>query len=247
MILGSNSTGSAPTRLLISVRSASEAALALEGGADIIDVKEPRDGVLGAAPLDVIRAVVDTVAGRRPVSATVGDVPFHAAAEAARAVAATGVDYVKIGAFGIWSAGDFDLRPFAPLIAAGRRLVLVMFADRAPDFAVVPQLGAAGFRGVMLDTVAKDGSSLTAHLDMTTLSLFVTEACHAGLFAGLAGSLRATDIAPLLALAPDVLGFRGAACKGGARREELDKAKLIALRQSMPQNQLHNGAQGKDE
>lgn len=229
MILRSELTHSAHTRMLISVRAAAEAALALNAGADIIDVKEPRAGVLGAAPLDVIRAVVQTVAGRRPVSATVGDVPFRDAAEAARTVAATGVDFVKIGAFGIGSAAEFDSRPFAPLIETGCRLVLVMFADCAPDFALVPRLGMAGFRGVMLDTATKDGRSLTSHLDLATLSFFVAGARDAGLFAGLAGSLRATDVAPLLALAPDVIGFRGAACKAGARHEQLDKSALLSL------------------
>ena len=35
------------TRLLVSVRSAEEAEIALAGGADVIDVKEPRRGALG--------------------------------------------------------------------------------------------------------------------------------------------------------------------------------------------------------
>jgi (5-formylfuran-3-yl)methyl phosphate synthase len=234
-------------QLLISVRSAREAALALEGGADIIDVKEPRHGVLGAAPLDVIRAIVETVDGRRPVSATVGDVPFRDAVEAARAVAATGVDFVKIGAFDVVAGAGLDLGPFAPSITAGNRLILVMFADRTPDFAIIPRLGAAGFRGVMLDTAGKNGGGLTTHLDAADLSRFLGLARGAGLFAGLAGSLRATDIAPLLALKPDVLGFRGAACKACARQEELDLSALSALRRLIPQEGQGTGADKEHE
>ena len=40
--------------LLVSVRSAAEALAALAGGADVIDVKEPNQGSLGAADDDTI-------------------------------------------------------------------------------------------------------------------------------------------------------------------------------------------------
>ena len=55
---------SATTKLLVSVRSAAEALTALEGGAALIDVKEPAHGSLGRADLQVIGEVVRAV-GRR--------------------------------------------------------------------------------------------------------------------------------------------------------------------------------------
>ena len=55
------------TRLLVSVRSAAEARTALAGGADVIDVKEPAHGSLGRASTEVIREVIDAVAGCVPV------------------------------------------------------------------------------------------------------------------------------------------------------------------------------------
>src|SRR4051794_2290794 len=59
--------------LLVSVRSAAEALAALAGGADVIDVKEPKNGSLGAADDDTISAVVRAVNGRAPVSAALGE------------------------------------------------------------------------------------------------------------------------------------------------------------------------------
>jgi uncharacterized protein (UPF0264 family) len=59
--------------LLVSVRSAAEAAAALAGGAGLIDVKEPARGALGRADAAVIAAVVRAVGGRRPVSAALGE------------------------------------------------------------------------------------------------------------------------------------------------------------------------------
>jgi uncharacterized protein (UPF0264 family) len=61
------------TKLLVSVRDAEEAEDAVVAGAHLIDVKEPRAGSLGAAPLEVIDEVIRTVAGRRAVSAAFGE------------------------------------------------------------------------------------------------------------------------------------------------------------------------------
>ena len=66
-----NST--ADSQLLVSVRSAAEALAALEGGAALIDVKEPSRGSLGRADADVIRDVAAVVRKRRPVSAALGE------------------------------------------------------------------------------------------------------------------------------------------------------------------------------
>ncbi|MEJ2116544.1 MAG: (5-formylfuran-3-yl)methyl phosphate synthase, partial [Alphaproteobacteria bacterium] len=123
-------------QLLISVRSAEEAEIAFAGGADIIDIKEPARGILGAAPLEVIRAIVERVGGKRPVSATVGDIPLGQALAASEATAATGVNYVKIGAF---PGGDpaTGLMALKSLADKGVQLILVMFADMEPELRLV--------------------------------------------------------------------------------------------------------------
>src|SRR5262245_29672057 len=62
-----------PSQLLISVRSAVEVEAALAGGADLIDIKEPRRGPLGPADPDIVADVLRAVGGRRPVSAACGE------------------------------------------------------------------------------------------------------------------------------------------------------------------------------
>ncbi len=62
-------------RLLVSVFGPHEVAAALEGGADIVDVKDPHAGALGAAGPDVLRAVASLVDGRASISAALGDGP----------------------------------------------------------------------------------------------------------------------------------------------------------------------------
>ena len=91
----------------------------------------------------------------------------------------------------------------------------------------------AGFIGVMLDTGLKDGRSLRDHLSADALAEFIGQARDAGLWAGLAGSLKLADITPLAALEPSILGFRGALCRGGARREVMDPDRIAAVVQSV--------------
>ena len=105
-------------------------------------------------------------------------------------------------------------------------------ADRISDFSLVPHLARAGFIGVMLDTAAKSAGALTDVMARDKLEAFLAIAREHHLAAGLAGSLRECDIAPLAALGPDVLGFRGALCAGG-RTGTLEEARVLAVRRAI--------------
>jgi (5-formylfuran-3-yl)methyl phosphate synthase len=220
------------TLFLASVRSAEEAAIALAGGADIIDAKEPAEGALGAVPLPELAAILRAVAGRRPVSATIGDCPLDEAADRVAATAATGVDYVKIGFFGDASAAA--LARLNDCAARGARLIAVLFADCDPQWELIPRLAALRFSGVMLDTARKGQGGLRSHLDKSDLACFIGEARSHGLIAGLAGSLTREDAGALLPLRPDVLGFRGALCSGGSRAQSLNGEQIRAMRALIP-------------
>ena len=218
--------------LLASVATLDEAATALELGADILDLKRPAEGALGAWPLELVREAVARFGGRRPLSATIGDLPPVAdqVVPAAHAAAETGVDYVKIGLF---AGGDPEacIAALAPL-AANHRLIAVLMADQAPDLGLLPRLAGAGFAGAMLDTAGKQNGGLRTHLSDAGLARFVTLARMNGLLCGLAGSLGLDDIAPLAALEPDYLGFRGALCAGD-RAGRLDPNAFRAVRAAL--------------
>jgi len=219
------------SRMLASVTNVDEALIALEGGADIIDLKNPSQGALGALPPDMLREIVAAVDHRKPVSATIGDLPMQPelVVKAVCDTAATGVDIVKIGFFG--AAGHEEcIRALQPLAAQGIPMVAVLFADDAPDFGLIPQLARAGIHGVMLDTAIKNGKRLRDHLDDTRLQLFVEQAHAQNLLAGLAGSLAISDIEALMRLDADYLGFRGALCHASERRAVLDPLRLSGLR-----------------
>lgn len=224
--------------LLASVANLAELDAALDAGADIVDLKNPAAGALGAwedAPLRAAVARFRAGGAGADLSATAGDHPLDADTirAAAERTAGTGVPLVKIGfALPLDAAADALAPCLAALqpLARQTRLIAVLFADRHPDLTLVPRFAAAGFHGVMLDTADKAAGGLLRHMDLDALAGFVAAARAEGLLTGLAGSLALSDIAPLCALGPHYLGFRGALCTGG-RTGVLDPARLHAVRE----------------
>lgn len=225
---------------LASVANLDEMETALACGVDIVDLKNPSEGALGAWPEDRLKEAVTRWRAHQPgpnLSATVGDHPLDAArlAAAAARTAASGVPLVKIGfalpRHGAEAALAPCLAALAP-IARDTRLIAVLFADQAPDIELVPAFAAAGFAGIMLDTADKAAGSLRAHLAEATLARFVELARRHKLMTGLAGSLKLADVAPLAALHPDYLGFRGALCAEG-RTGALDPDRLAAVARAL--------------
>lgn len=228
------------TAMLASVTGPAEAETAIAGGADIIDLKDPAAGALGALPAERVAATVAAIAGRRPASAVAGaeDLSPDALAAAVDAAAATGVAYVKVGLYG---AEERQRATIAALSASARRtrLVAVLFADHFADgkrdpAALIPALTEAGFAGVMLDTADKARGRLLVHIDVTRLAGFVQSARGHGLIVGLAGGLESPDVPRLITLSPDFLGFRGALCAAGRRADGLDPADIAAIRALIP-------------
>jgi len=210
------------TKLLVSVRTSEEALEALAAGADIIDLKDPAQGALGALPASVIDEIVHLVNGRLPISATIGDLPMDAESVmfAIEHTSKIGVDIIKAGFFGASEAHDKWVKVLQSY-TAGVRLVAVLFADQMPDFAVLPKLKQAGFYGVMLDTASKSGKCLGDYVSMQRLREFLQTARQYELETGFAGSLRLADIPMLASLSPGYLGFRGGLCEQHIRTGRL--------------------------
>lgn len=218
------------TGMLASVNSVTEALSVLAEGVDIIDLKQAAAGALGALDIATVQAIVGQVGGRCPVSATIGDLPMQPELvfNAVLAMAATGVDYIKIG---IFPNGDSlaTVRKLAELKPRQLALIAVMFADTELDYSLLAQLHAAGFKGVMLDTMDKQRGSLSTLLKADAIADFVGTAKALNLLCGLAGSLRLADIPVLLPYQPDYLGFRGALCVHHNRVGQLDVAAVAAV------------------
>jgi uncharacterized protein (UPF0264 family) len=222
-------------RLLVSVVSANEARRALAGGADIIDVKDPGEGALGAPSPIVVSEVVRVVGGATPISVALGDLPDlpHTAALAARGAALSGADYVKVGLRGVREL-DRAVAMMSAVFDAVRPNVSVIAAAYADAGALDPPALApawlpalverTGISGALVDTFVKDGRGLYGWLSETELAELVARTRLAGGTFGVAGQLRLGELQRVDA---DIVGVRSAVCRAGDRTAELD-ADLVA-------------------
>jgi hypothetical protein len=210
--------------MLISPKSEQEAAEAIAGGADIIDVKNPQEGPLGANFPWVIKRIRQITPADIEVSCTLGEAPnLHGSmALAALGAATTGVNYIKAGLYGLKTPEE-AVRFMRNVIKAAKdynpsiKVVVAGYADAVrigtvdplavPDIAYEAQAEVA-----MLDTAIKDGKSLFTFLTKAQLQRFVNAAHGYGLQAALAGSLQKTDLPVVYGLGADVAGLRAAAC-----------------------------------
>jgi (5-formylfuran-3-yl)methyl phosphate synthase len=215
-------------RLLVSVRSASEATRALQGGADIIDAKEPARGSLGAVDGSVLREIADALSRGLPLSVALGDAATPddvnravASLELARLQTA----YLKVGFAGLRDGIRVrdTIRTLAQAAAAlpsRPRVIAVAYADHRPakslePFMVATLARSAGADGVLLDTWTKDGTDVFAWMPLPILKEWTAAGRRLGLGVAVAGSITKDSMATALESQPDIVGVRGAACEGG--------------------------------
>jgi uncharacterized protein (UPF0264 family) len=232
-------------QLLVSVRSALEVLPALEGGADIIDAKEPGRGSLGPVTQGTLVAIARRVPGERGLSVALGDlseaVQVRRAMERVANVARAGETFVKLGFAGVRSPAlmAFLLAEAVKQTSAapGVRVIAVAYADHhragsLPSDDAARIAGETGAAGVLLDTFIKDGRDLLFWLSPPQLEDWVERVRSRRLVAGLAGSLRGDPFEAACAAQPDVVGVRGAACLGG-RSGRVDRDRVRGLRALM--------------
>lgn len=216
--------------LLASVRNCDEALAALEGGAHVIDVKEPRRGPMGRADAARVAEVVVLAAGRAPVTAAGGDwgeLPVAALADWTRRA---GAALVKLG-LPAAPLGPGDLRCLARVRQAappGVRLAPVLYADRIePHWPGGPQLDelnhAFGGGWLVVDTHEKRAGGLLEHWTPAALARVIEAARSVGVRLAVAGGLAGPALWTVARLRPDLVGVRGALCVGG-REGRIDPA-----------------------
>ncbi len=220
--------------LLVSVRSAAEAALVLERIV-YVDVKEPENGALGRASTRVLREVVGVVESRPAVtvSAALGELVDM---RDDNWQPCTGVDLYKVGLSGCCGL-DWEARldRFRRRLAGSRAsLVVVAYADASlaeapPPWDVLEYAVRHRQSFFLVDTFDKPAGQLVDWLGRAEIDRLIVEAHAAGVRVALAGSLRERDIATLVPLDPDVLAVRGAACVRGDRRRGLDLGRVDSL------------------
>lgn len=247
---------------MVSVRNLAEARIAWESGVDLIDLKEPSAGPLGA----VSPAVRSEVASWFSSPAHLGDLPTRPNRAAWSLALGELLDRENAG------NGGIDTLPSDPLCTAGGtsffrwakfglsgcatrpgwervwqaaasrvppgvELVAVAYADALEAGSPSPQqvlefAARVGARVCLLDTWDKAGGSLPERIPLPELVQLVQSARAAGIRMALAGSLDLAAIEAILPLEPDWIAVRGAACDGG-RSGRVSEEKIAAIRRCL--------------
>lgn len=244
-------------KLLVSVRSRMEAVAALEGGCDIIDIKEPARGPLGAASGAVVAEIIQEVAGRVPVSAAGGEVLEVLRTSPARqeprphGSRPIGLAFVKLGPAGLSRERDWPQiwrRGFERVLedCAPAGCVAVAYADAQNAEAPEPEsilnamlsAGSLSFQGFLIDTFDKSAGTLLDWLPVPRLQAIADRLRESGRFLALAGRLSLVDLELLRNLQPDVIAIRSAACAQRDRQMPVEAERVRRFR-----NALHHRVQ----
>ncbi len=209
-------------KLLISVKNAHEAKLAMESGADLIDLKDPAIGALGNISDELTRDILLTTKGQKIVSATVGEGHDHSQQLLTMIdhKFSMGVDIVKLSLSPLFENADFIAKLQERIQRHHFKLVAVMFADEPLDFSWIEKLANLGFYGVMLD-IAHKNNNLLLCLPDSTIHEFVKLCETQHLQSGLAGALRVEYVPRLVSYLPSYIGFRSGVCEQNIRQHDL--------------------------
>ena len=232
--------GDVNLKLLISIRSFEEAVMIKDCNFDILDIKNPAEGSLGANYPVVIKKIVENI-DDYPISAAGGDLDnkIGAASLITYGLAHTDVDYIKLGLYGVRKkekAKKLLDESVNALKLSGKqcRLIATAYADfREKDtlspFVLNELAFETGIDGVMIDTLNKEGKNIFDYLSIAELNSFIMKAEQAGVLSALAGSLRIHHLKKLKKIGPDIIGFRGAVCAGNERTSEISAEKINDL------------------
>ena len=233
--------------LMVSVQNVAEALEAEQGGADVVDVKNLQEALVGSGHPNIVQDVRSIIPVEKHVSVTLGVVPNQpgTVAMAAYAAGVLNATSVKVG----FRQADYEMavevlrESRAALEGFNTKLIGSLFADNVLyegglDAHCMIDLAKDGeCDGFLIDTLTKDGRNLFDFLSEDELRDMVFRGKELGLSTSLSGHLKITDLDELARINPDIVGVRGAVCSRGERdraiaweavaefKEALDKRK----------------------
>jgi len=228
------------TGLLVSVRDGDEAQAAIRGGADLIDVKEPDRGSLGAAdPLaweEIARVVDDCL----PLSVALGeilDAETPARVNCVKQVAS--IRFAKVGLAGCLDRDDWQDRWMCAheSLPTSVQHVAVAYADwmnaRSPEpHTILSSAAQRGCRVLLLDTFDKRSGQLFDYMNLVELNEFACEARACDVKLVLGGSLSLETSRVAMTCKPAYIAVRSAVCIG-SRKGRVDELLVRRLAQAI--------------
>jgi len=232
--------------LMVSVQNLEEALEALRGGADIVDVKNLQEALVGSAHPRVVKQVREAVPLENHASVTLGVVP-NQVGTVAMAVYTAGVlkaTSVKVGFMNTEYdvAVEILLSSKEALEGFDTKLIGSLFADNVlyegldPHY-MVRLAKEGGCDGFLIDTLTKDGRNLFDFLSENELREMVLEGKEMGMSTALSGHLKMDNLDELARINPDIVGVRGAVCQKGNRQSGVHWEAVSEFRQQLNRRQ----------
>lgn len=238
-----------PPKLLVSVRNVNETVAAIQGGADIVDVKEPANGSLGRANNEMIAAIATTCRAAShsvPLSIALGEACDWDSADSdgdpvAKTVVEARADYLKLGLANArrnprdWQRAIGEIHQS---LAGQHRWVAVAYADfkraDSPSPIDVCRFAIRSKAAVLLiDTFRKDGTNLMSWVSREQLKQLRSETAARGIQLALAGKVTQRDLMELTSIGPDIVAVRGAVCEHGDRVSAVSELRVREFKEAM--------------
>jgi uncharacterized protein (UPF0264 family)/dihydrodipicolinate synthase/N-acetylneuraminate lyase len=262
--LGGNNNFTSGMLLMVSVQNVPEALEAERGGADIVDVKNLQEALVGSGHPSIVQQVRAQIQAENHVSVTLGVVPTQpgTVAMAVYAAAVLNATSVKVG----FQKADYDMavevlrESREALKGSNTKLVGSLFADNhlydgLDPYCMVKLAKEGECDGFLIDTLTKDGRNLFDFMSEAELRDIVFEGKQLGMSTALSGHLKIQDLDELARINPDIVGVRGAVCASHDRdravaweavaefKRQVDLRKSGAL--SVHAEPVHAGGNGR--
>ncbi|MBA2114914.1 (5-formylfuran-3-yl)methyl phosphate synthase [Bremerella alba] len=222
-------------QLLVSVRSLEEANLVGGAGVDLIDLKEPHYGSLGATSSEIWQAVVSQWHKRSPVSLALGELSGVCSVDKVPQETHS----VKIGLAhcGRTPGWQDKLSAVIEQLPGKVHRVAVHYADahlaESPSLDDVLNMALQlDCQTFLVDTFDKSAGSVFNHLSTTQLEKLRERLHCEGRQFALAGSLLAHHLPSVVQIQPDIVAVRGAVCHR-ERTGEIDIKLLRSFREQL--------------
>ncbi|VAX42258.1 hypothetical protein MNBD_PLANCTO02-179 [hydrothermal vent metagenome] len=237
-------------QLLVSVRNLAEAKIAVTAGCDLLDIKEPQNGPLGMQRINVINKITEFAKQEEEIASLSKTFPLISAAlgeviewefKIGSVAVPSELSFLKLGLCCLGKKNRMYKEWVSRWMTVRHRIekgfsksspppqwIAVAYADveeaNSPTLQEILEAAiATNCAGFLIDTFAKDGSTLfdsISEKELTELSLRAKE--HHLMFA-VAGSLREETLPLLVPVNPDIIGIRSAACCNQSRTEEISQ------------------------
>ena len=210
------------SNILVSFKSLQEISLNIINFVDIIDLKDPKKGSLGAWNITQINKAVKIFGKQKFLSATIGDIKEkNKIIENLFTFDRVGLDFIK---FGVFINNEKEMIELLAEISEKNfktQLVPVIFVDDRNLLEItnnnLRKIRELKFNFLLLDTFLKKKGDLMQECSFNFLSNFIKKSSDLDIAVGLAGKLKTKQIPQLLKLRAKVIGFRSAVCKKNDR------------------------------